>query len=302
MSEGTGGELAQIFHDMGQHCEIKRVDKNKKVIGEAKPEEFEQEVNRAQRMGTVAGGLKGLSRAEKMQWALDVKDQANEFYRERRFKEAATAYQDCLLGLDFGSNEEQANESKMKLQLPIVLNLAACFLEQGAYFQAAEVSKLATEVDPTHPKGWFRRGLAHWRLENAYEAKPHFEQAVKLIESQAATPDAEGFENVDTEQLSSMLTRAKMYLARIRAIYQHEKAQSKRILSVSHYDDKPEVEIREEKQEVADDDEALMKLMRQSTHQGDERTRKTVMQILGVVSLIFGLAIGYVLHNLIKRI
>ena len=188
MSEGTGGELAQIFHDMGQHCEIKRVDKNKKVIGEAKPEEFEQEVNRAQRMGTVAGGLKGLSRAEKMQWALDVKDQANEFYRERRFKEAATAYQDCLLGLDFGSNEEQANESKMKLQLPIVLNLAACFLEQGAYFQAAEVSKLATEVDPTHPKGWFRRGLAHWRLENAYEAKPHFEQAVKLIESQAATP------------------------------------------------------------------------------------------------------------------
>ena len=47
-----------------------------------------------------------------------------------------------------------------------------------------------------------------------------------------------------------MLTRAKMYLARIRAIYQHEKAQSKRILSVSHYDDKPEVEIREEKQEV----------------------------------------------------
>ena len=188
MSEGTGGELAQIFHDMGQHCEIKRVDKNKKVIGEAKPEEFEQEVNRAQRMGTVAGGLKGLSRAEKMQWALDVKDQANEFYRERRFKEAATAYQDCLLGLDFGSNEEQANESKMKLQLPIVLNLAACFLEQGAYFQAAEVSKLATEVDPTHPKGWFRRGLAHWRLENAYDAKPHFEQAVKLIEQRFWRP------------------------------------------------------------------------------------------------------------------
>ena len=139
VTDGTNGQIAQIFHDMGGNCEIKRVDKNKKVLGTAKPEDFELEVNRAQRMGTVAEGLKGLSRAEKMQWALALKDQANDYYRQRNFKAAATAYQDCLLGLDFGSSEDQARESKMKLQLPIVLNLAACFLEQGLNFQVVEV-------------------------------------------------------------------------------------------------------------------------------------------------------------------
>ena len=91
-TDGTNGQIAQIFHDMGGNCEIKRVDKNKKVLGTAKPEDFELEVNRAQRMGTVAEGLKGLSRAEKMQWALALKDEANDYYRQRNFKAAATAY------------------------------------------------------------------------------------------------------------------------------------------------------------------------------------------------------------------
>ena len=62
--------------------------------------------------------------------------------------------------------------------------------------------------------------------------------------------DVEGFENVDTEQTASMLQRAKMYLTRIRAIYRAEKAQSKKILSAGHYDDKPDLEIREEKEDV----------------------------------------------------
>ena len=80
-------------------------------------------------MGSVAEGLKGMSRVEKLQWALSLKDAANDFYRQRNFKDAAQCYQDCLIGLDFGDNETDAEESRKKLQLPITLNLVHFILK-----------------------------------------------------------------------------------------------------------------------------------------------------------------------------
>ncbi len=50
--------------------------------------------------------MKGRSRLEKLEWALLVKERANELYWALDFKEAALMYTDCLVALDFTAGKE----------------------------------------------------------------------------------------------------------------------------------------------------------------------------------------------------
>eukprot|EP00439_Symbiodinium_sp_Y106_P060100 s3923_g8.t2 len=134
--EGEG--CSQSFADiLGPNCVIKRVDKDQKVIGHAAADEMQQElVARAatqKRLGACAEHVHHLPRKEKLQWALDLKDKANECYAQSRFEEAARLYNDCLVALDFDGKEDETAEVVAKLQLPVCTNLAACLIEMGKY-------------------------------------------------------------------------------------------------------------------------------------------------------------------------
>jgi len=84
---------------------IKRVDKDKNVLSTAQPEDMQEEMMTKaaaqKRLGACADHVQNMNRQEKLAWALDLKDRANELYFANSFEEASKLYNDCLVALDF---------------------------------------------------------------------------------------------------------------------------------------------------------------------------------------------------------
>merc|ERR1711969_436139 len=87
--------------------------------------------------------LKPCSYSEKLAWALERKADGNRLFAQGQYDEAVKSYLDSLMGLDFGDSEADAATTRRRHQVPILTNLAACYLHQEAWAKAA---KLCTEA------------------------------------------------------------------------------------------------------------------------------------------------------------
>jgi len=234
--EFAGQNFAEL---LGPDCVIKRVDKDKNVIGGAKPEEFQQELmSRAQsqkRLGACAEHVKGMSRQDKLAWAVDLKDRANEFYAQSSFEEAARLYNDCLVALDLDGTEEEVREVQFKLQLPICTNLAACMVEMGQYSRVAEICEIALSVDPNCCKALYRRGLARYRIGDHNSARPDFEAALQGITKRRESGELAGDE---VRSFSDLQRRIVVYLGHIRRFTAEERQACKRMFERGTADDR----------------------------------------------------------------
>lgn len=262
--DGEGEGCSRSFADiLGPNCVIKRVDKDQKVIGHAEPDEMQQElVARAatqKRLGACAEHVHHLPRKEKLQWALDLKDKANECYVQSRFEEAARLYNDCLVALDFDGKEDETAEVVAKLQLPVCTNLAACLIEMGKYEECVRMCDIALSVDPTAPKALYRRGLARYRLGDHRQSRPDLEAALRSISNWRMNQDGA---SEDAPGMHDLERRIRHYLIDIRRTLELEKANCQKIFLRKDsekrlYDDRPDRQEEQETVEVDDSDEAI---------------------------------------------
>lgn len=267
--EGEGGgdmSLTELLSQGG--CTIKRVDKDKNVIGEVDHKTFTKEAESQaatqQRMGTIAEYLKDMAPEQKLEWALQLKDQANKEYFAKHFEEASKLYNDCLLAMDFGGSDEQKQIVKEKLQLPVCTNLASCMIELGNYPRCIDICNLALDVDPESVRALYRRGLSHYRLANHVSARKDLAHALKAIEAQK--PEAAPEEQKSLEDLSRRIT---VYAAHIQKFAVKEKASCEKMFETpgTLYKDRPDVKEGEDDDwEVDDSDEALEAALQK--HQG----------------------------------
>eukprot|EP00397_Hematodinium_sp_SG-2012_P063889 GEMP01089154.1.p1 GENE.GEMP01089154.1~~GEMP01089154.1.p1 ORF type:complete len:293 (+),score=54.37 GEMP01089154.1:42-881(+) len=182
MADGAsqlGANISDILTNAG--CEIKRCDKDRNVVGDAKPEEFGQQVEQAQRLSGVAKALEDYTPEQKIEWAKRVKDTANELYYKREIKEATGFYVDCLVALDLLDEKTKAR-MREEIQLPVTTNLAACMLEQGRNLRCAELCNIALEIDPNHEVARSRKAVAHFRLGDYDDAYDDFSKALELLD------------------------------------------------------------------------------------------------------------------------
>lgn len=251
MAEGLselGANISGILSEAG--CEIKRCDKNKNIVGNAKPEEFGHQVEQAHRLTGVAKALEGYTPEQKIIWAKQVKDTANELYYKREIKEATGFYVDCLVGLDLLDAKWKARMQK-EIQLPVTTNLAACMLEQGRNLRCAELCNIALEIDPNHEVARSRKAIAHFRLGDYDDAYDDFTKSLELLE----------------DPLSSHYKRLQMYIQQISRVRQAEKKRLRRTFATlkiselyAEKDDwKPVTPVV--KEEVDDSDAAIAKIL-----------------------------------------
>lgn len=248
---------------LGPHCTIQRVDQNQKVLGEAKPDEFQHEVlSRAQtqrRLGACAEHVKDMSRAQKLEWAISLKTAGNTFYFDCKFEEAARLYNDCLVALDLDGDPDEVAEAKNKLQLPVCTNLAACMIEIGNYRRCIDICNIALEVDPNCAKALYRRGLSLYRLGDHASARTDFEGALKVIETglQRAATEDDGSDAV--KSLGDIHKRVHIYLRHIRKFGAIERKACERMFaSEPLYADRPDPKPVEKPWVPPDDsDEAI---------------------------------------------
>jgi len=259
-------EAATNFADLlGPDCVIRRVDKDRNVIGGAKPQEMQQELmtraSAQKRIGACADYVAGMNRADKMRWALDLKEKANEFYMASNFEEAAKLYNDCLVALDFEGSPEENAEVAAKLQLPVCTNLAACMIEMGSYMRVVEICGLALSVDSGCPKALYRRGLAKYRMGDHAQALPDLEAALSQIHERRGTemPASDDKEAAAIRKiLDDLERRVRVYLTRIRQFNAQERARCHRMFEKSTlYEDRPGAGFATNTFQVDDSDEAI---------------------------------------------
>jgi len=250
------GEQPTSFRDLlGPDCVIRRVDKDKKYLCTAKPEEMQTELmSRAstqKRLGACAEHVKDMKRDEKLRWAIELKDQANQFYNNQNFEEAARLYNDCLVALDLDGDPDENREVQLKLQLPVCTNLAACTIEMGRYQNCIEICDIAIGVDPKCAKALYRRGLAHYRLGDHISARPDFEAA--LTEARAAREEY----GEEPRALDDLIRRVTVYLGNIRQYSHKERERCQKMWTKTMYDDRPNPKEAVPALVVDDSDEAI---------------------------------------------
>jgi len=271
-AEGATAEQTNFADLLGPDCVIRRVDKDRRFLCEAKPEEMQRELmTRAatqKRLGACAEHVKAMGRDEKIRWAVGLKEQANQFYQNNQFEEAARLYNDCLVALDFEGSDEQNKEVAEKLQLPVCTNLAACTIEMGRYDRCIDICNIAISVDPHCAKAYYRRGLAYYRLGNHMSARPDFEAALREAQTQR---DGLAY-GEEPRALADVVRRATVYINNIRSFSAKERERCEKMFdqqTKSLYEDrpgaKPESESRVEEDFVIDDsDEAIEEALAQA--------------------------------------
>ncbi|KAJ3382606.1 hypothetical protein HDU92_004670 [Lobulomyces angularis] len=97
--------------------------------------------------------------------ALNFKNQGNEFYAEKNFKQAKIYYEKALA--QTFNKENNQNE----LYCSLLLNRAACNLELENFGSVLKDCAIALKIDPNNIKGWFRCAKACLILEKLDEAE-----------------------------------------------------------------------------------------------------------------------------------
>ena len=155
--------------------------------------------------------LKTCSYSEKLTWALERKAEGNRLFALGRYDDAVKSYLDSLMGLDFGDSETDAATTRRRHQVPILTNLAACYLHQEAWAKAAKlcteaislagddgigggdlcsddglVRKDVASVATMRIKALMRRGQANTRLRRFVDADADLRRALSLANAAAA--------------------------------------------------------------------------------------------------------------------
>eukprot|EP00388_Colpodella_angusta_P010888 GDKJ01028153.1.p1 GENE.GDKJ01028153.1~~GDKJ01028153.1.p1 ORF type:complete len:313 (+),score=76.27 GDKJ01028153.1:109-939(+) len=115
--------------------------------------------------------IKGFSRFEKKQWALKKKELGTIAYKQKNIPEAINLYNDGMLGLVFSDNESENLDMRRDVQLPLLNNLAACFIELKVWSRAAELCNISLKIDPAGLKPLFRLGLCLFNMGKTVESE-----------------------------------------------------------------------------------------------------------------------------------
>jgi len=117
-------------------------------------------------VASTAGLLKKLPPNERLDWAIETKNEANAFYKERKFREAMGKYVECLAATDFGAkdSEKHVGGNVDVLVIPVLCNLAACCIQVEEWSKAVSFSDQALILRPECCKAQLRKGLGLLRI------------------------------------------------------------------------------------------------------------------------------------------
>lgn len=120
------------------------------------------------------------------EFALKHKENANRFYKEKRYLQAFELYHRSLCYITNFINEEPCDEHEVYLEksnelvLSIYSNMAACQLIYENHRAVIENCSSALKMNPVFVKALYRRGLAYFNLNDYELALKDLQSAHKL--------------------------------------------------------------------------------------------------------------------------
>ncbi len=180
--------------------------------------------------------LFGKSREEKLEWSRQKRERGNDLYKERKYSQALDMYITSLAGLDFGSGEEQKVEATTTIQIPVLCNMAACFLAMKDWVKVEAITSQAISLDSMCFKALSRRSMARIHLGKLALAAQDVETASQC----------EGVEDKETQvdKLRKMLLNAeKLKTENERRQRETARRMFANVNSGSLYEDKGEIKV-----------------------------------------------------------
>lgn len=122
--------------------------------------------------------MQEMSYEERRAFLLEHKAKGNALFQERKFDEACKVYMEAVSALTEGSSEEDKADATANLHVPLVNNLAACFVELGEWRRAAALSNEVLKLDAQNLKALLRKGRALKHMMEHEEATKTLRKAI----------------------------------------------------------------------------------------------------------------------------
>lgn len=122
-----------------------------------------------------------LTPAERLQAALEAKEKGNDLYKRKQVSEAIAQYKEAVGMFEHDDQfPEDVKKNAAPIKLSAHLNLANCFLQTGAYVDAAVHATQALALAPKNCKALYRRGVARMQNDEFAEAKADLMEAARI--------------------------------------------------------------------------------------------------------------------------
>jgi tetratricopeptide (TPR) repeat protein len=191
--------MLKQMNKSGVSCEITR--QNKHGILEPVKEAEIKTLTTKSTIATTASLISRLSTAEKLEWAIETKDEGNDLYQRNEYLAAMEKYVECLTASDFGqkpSEEEVALKSHDKsnnideLVLPVLCNLAACCIQLQQWQKGVLFCDQALRIKPETIKVLYRQGICFVQTGEYQSAMKNFQLILNIYKNKKDLPDRNG--------------------------------------------------------------------------------------------------------------
>ena len=118
-----------------------------------------------------------MSDDELIKTALRLKDDGNEKFKAKLFKQAEGHYKDALQHADTVKNE---TEELKDLKVKVLQNMSVCTNNTSDFKDTILQCSKAIKIDATATKAWYLRSVANLKLNNFDEAATDCKMAVTL--------------------------------------------------------------------------------------------------------------------------
>jgi AH receptor-interacting protein len=166
-----------IEHGVG-HSDLDALLKN------PQPLDFIFEIVKVDQPGEYVKDLWSLSEEERIKMIPLLKEQGNELFKSKLYKEASKKYQTALgffeqLMLKEKPNDIEWNELNEQ-KIPILLNFCLCKFNLGEFYECIEHTNTILDTQPNNVKAIFRRAKAYSAIWNLEEARNDFKKCKEL--------------------------------------------------------------------------------------------------------------------------
>ena len=155
------------------------------------------------RLASTADALKSFSIEEKTKWAVEMKDYANELFKNGFFKEAEEKYIEAIVASEFGEGVCQPGNIDT-VTVPALSNLVACAMKLKQWVKAHKLCDQLLLLRPKNYRNLIRLGIVKLNLSEFESARVTLHNAAKIISVDLECIPEEMGRNVDITSSSSI--------------------------------------------------------------------------------------------------
>jgi tetratricopeptide (TPR) repeat protein len=184
--------LMKEMNKSGISCEITK--KNQHGILEPVRQEELNTISTKSQIATTAHLVSRLKEEEKLEWALETKNEGNELYQQSEYLQAMQKYVECLTASNFGtsvpgtdakeSTTVSTNSNIDELILPVLCNLSACCIQLKQWQKCILFAEQALKLRPNAIKALYRQGIAFVNIGEYQTAIKNFQFILKLLKKE----------------------------------------------------------------------------------------------------------------------